>query len=197
MDTTPYTNKFRFYCQKILPLVYDNSLSYYEVLCKLGEYMAELSKSQDAVWDFVQGIDDVSKEWPAFKDSVQEILDGYQQEYQGDINNFENQFNEFKNNINSDQSDFIKEVQNEMKIMSDTIEAIKNGAYLDLYLHAIKEYIDTNVQKFVANIVTYVSFGLSADGHFVAYIPENWKFVKFSTIDEPTSPLYKHLVLSW
>lgn len=159
--------------------------------------MAELSKSQDAVWDFVQGIDDVSKEWPAFKDSVQEILDGYQQDYQGDINNFEIQFNEFKNNINSDQSDFIKEVQNEMKIMSDTIEAIKNGAYLDLYLDAIKEYIDTNVQKFVANIVTYVSFGLSADGHFVAYIPENWKFVKFSTIEDPTSPLYKHLVLSW
>lgn len=23
-----------FYCQKVLPLVYDNSLSYYEVLCK-------------------------------------------------------------------------------------------------------------------------------------------------------------------
>lgn len=28
---------FRFWCQKVLPLVYDNSLSYYEVLCKLAD----------------------------------------------------------------------------------------------------------------------------------------------------------------
>lgn len=30
---------FRFWCQKVLPLVYDNSLSYYEVLCKVVEYL--------------------------------------------------------------------------------------------------------------------------------------------------------------
>lgn len=28
---------FRFWCQKVLPLTYDNSLSYYEVLCKLAK----------------------------------------------------------------------------------------------------------------------------------------------------------------
>lgn len=30
---------FRFWCQKALPLVYDDSLSYYEVLCKLTKYV--------------------------------------------------------------------------------------------------------------------------------------------------------------
>lgn len=30
------------YCQKVLPLVYDNSLSYYEVLCKLTNKINEL-----------------------------------------------------------------------------------------------------------------------------------------------------------
>ena len=30
---------FRFWCQKVLPLVYDDSLSYYEVLCKVVEYL--------------------------------------------------------------------------------------------------------------------------------------------------------------
>lgn len=30
---------FRFWCQKVLPLVYDDSLSYYEVLCKLVDYL--------------------------------------------------------------------------------------------------------------------------------------------------------------
>lgn len=30
---------FRFWCQKILPLVYDDSLSYYELLCKVVDYL--------------------------------------------------------------------------------------------------------------------------------------------------------------
>ena len=31
--------KFRFWCQKVLPLVYDDSLSYYELLCKVVDYL--------------------------------------------------------------------------------------------------------------------------------------------------------------
>ena len=30
---------FRFWCQKVLPLVYDDSLSYYELLCKIVDYL--------------------------------------------------------------------------------------------------------------------------------------------------------------
>lgn len=30
--------KFNFWCNKVLPLVYDDSLSYYEVICKLAQY---------------------------------------------------------------------------------------------------------------------------------------------------------------
>ena len=34
--------RFKFWCQKVLPLVYDDSLSYYEVLCKIVEYINNL-----------------------------------------------------------------------------------------------------------------------------------------------------------
>ena len=37
-------HKFRFWCQKVLPLVYDDSLSYYEVLCKLRNFVNELAE---------------------------------------------------------------------------------------------------------------------------------------------------------
>lgn len=30
---------FRFWCQMVLPLVYDDSISFYEVLCKLVQYL--------------------------------------------------------------------------------------------------------------------------------------------------------------
>ena len=33
---------FRYWCQKVLPLVYDDSLSYYEVLCKVVDYINKL-----------------------------------------------------------------------------------------------------------------------------------------------------------
>lgn len=33
---------FRFWCQKILPAVYDDSLSYYELLCKVIDKLNEL-----------------------------------------------------------------------------------------------------------------------------------------------------------
>lgn len=33
---------FRFWCFKVLPLVYDDSLSYYEILCKMVDYINNL-----------------------------------------------------------------------------------------------------------------------------------------------------------
>lgn len=188
---------FQFYCQHVLPLVYDNSLSYYEVLCKLGDYIKELSKSQDAVWEFVKGIDDVSKEWPEFQEQINQTLAEYQTTYQQALVQYETDWDEWKKQNAQLQSQFIQQVQAEMQDMSNTIDAIKSGAYLDLYLDGIKKYIDNNVQQLVAGIVKYVTFGLNTNGHFVAYIPESWDFIKFSTITDPTSPLYKHLVLSW
>lgn len=36
-----------YWCQKILPLVYDDSLSYYEILCKVCEYINKLIERDD------------------------------------------------------------------------------------------------------------------------------------------------------
>ena len=33
---------FRYWCYKVLPLVYDDSLSYYETLCKVVKYINDL-----------------------------------------------------------------------------------------------------------------------------------------------------------
>lgn len=40
---------FRFWCYKVLPLVYDDSLSYYEVLCKVVDYINKLI-AQDKIF---------------------------------------------------------------------------------------------------------------------------------------------------
>ena len=46
MDTVNMLNTMRFYCQPILPLVYDESMSYYETLCKV---VGQLNTTGDAV----------------------------------------------------------------------------------------------------------------------------------------------------
>ena len=55
---------FRYWCFKILPLVYDDSLSYYELLCKvvakLNEVIKELDTSEVNVYEIVK---DILDEW--------------------------------------------------------------------------------------------------------------------------------------
>lgn len=45
---------FRMWCQKVLPLVYDDSLSYYEVLCKVVAYLNNVIEGTNGVIDDVE-----------------------------------------------------------------------------------------------------------------------------------------------
>lgn len=49
-------NKFKFWCQKVLPLVYDDSLSYYEVLCKVAAKLNEVIGSNEITAENVAGL---------------------------------------------------------------------------------------------------------------------------------------------
>ena len=64
------TEKFRFWCQKVLPLVYEDSLSYYEILCKVVKYINDLIE-QDKI--FQDDIDEIRKEL----EIVQKWIDDY------------------------------------------------------------------------------------------------------------------------
>ena len=52
----PDLNYFRFWCYKVLPLVYDDSLSYYEVLCKVVDYINKLIEQDRVFGDELEGI---------------------------------------------------------------------------------------------------------------------------------------------
>lgn len=50
---------FRFWCQSVLPIVYDESLSYYEVLCKVVNYINNLINTDNAI---INDIDEIKEE---------------------------------------------------------------------------------------------------------------------------------------
>lgn len=47
-------HRFRFWCYKVLPLVYDDSLSYYEVLCKVVDYINKLIEQDKIFGDEIE-----------------------------------------------------------------------------------------------------------------------------------------------
>ena len=59
MDTVSMLNKMSFYCQPILPLVYDESMSYYETLCKV---VGQLNTTGDAVNKLNEGLTEEATE---------------------------------------------------------------------------------------------------------------------------------------
>lgn len=65
---------FGFWCQKILPLVYDQSLSYYEVLCKVRDYINNLIQ-QDIV--FGEELESLQKEVDKLNEWVNNYSTGY------------------------------------------------------------------------------------------------------------------------
>ena len=50
---------FRFWCQKVLPLAYDDSLSYYELLCKVVAKLNEVVDNENQLNETFQQL----KEW--------------------------------------------------------------------------------------------------------------------------------------
>ena len=73
MDVKPL-HHFRFWCQKVLPLVYDDSLSYYEVLCKVVNYINNLIDTNNQIIEYVD-------ELKAELQQVQEWIDNFDTSY--------------------------------------------------------------------------------------------------------------------
>ena len=70
--STEYMNleKFRFWCFKVLPLVYDDELSYYEVICKCVDYINNLIENDKAISNDVEQLKQEMKQ-------VQEWINNY------------------------------------------------------------------------------------------------------------------------
>lgn len=75
-----YLSTFRFWCQKVLPLVYDDSLSYYEVLCKVVDYINKLIENDKAMAEAIlkneQDIAQLKTEMEFVQSELEKIKNG-------------------------------------------------------------------------------------------------------------------------
>lgn len=73
---------FRFWCQKVLPLVYDDSLSYYELLCKVVNY---LNNTIQDVNTLAQDVSDIASAYAQLEAYVNDYFENL--DVQEEINN--------------------------------------------------------------------------------------------------------------
>lgn len=145
-DGIPY---LRFWCQKVLPAVYDQSLSYYEVLCKLAAFLnkmlEELEKMQDNIDALHKAYKDL-QDWvnaeiarfeahmeQHFEDLTKELWNKFEQ-YKNDTNTTLQQwFNDYTtnttNNLNKKFEDFVTNANTRIDQMFNTYTTNTNNEF--------------------------------------------------------------------
>lgn len=142
--------RLQYWCQLVLPAVFDDSLSYYELVGKVVKKLNEVIDSNNELAGYV----------------ATNTMD-------------------------------IAQLKKDVELLNSEFEKIKNGQYTSLYIEAMKKWLAENLINIVGQIVKFVWFGLSDDGHFVAYIPTSWRFLTFDMVADPDSPDYGRLLLSY
>ena len=78
LKTSGTVSKLKYWCYKVLPLVYDDSLSYYELLCKvvskLNELIEKYASFDDMVEEIQSAIDALQKQIDEFDTTYIEKL---------------------------------------------------------------------------------------------------------------------------
>lgn len=149
---------FRFWCQKVLPLVYDDSLSYYELLCKVVDYLNKTMEDVGVLEGDVTGLHEAYKKLQGYVNNYFSTLD-VQKEIDNKLNIMasdgslsgliapfitKNANPIFVNNV----SDMIDHNKTYVLSANGHIYTYKNGNFVDSglsYNFNNKDYILTNV----------------------------------------------------
>lgn len=123
MGTYNSPHTFRFWCQKVLPLVYDDSLSYYELLCKVVDY---LNKTMEDVNTAVQDVENLNSAFGNLENHVNASEAALLQAY----NDLQQYVNDYFNNL-----DVQEEINNKLDEMAE------DGTLDDLLLPYFNAFI--------------------------------------------------------
>lgn len=194
----PIVGGFRVWCQKVLPLVYDDSLSYYEVLCAVTAKMAD---ALDEAKDYTD---------TKFAEADAKLTAGLAAANA----HTDQKFTEVNNRV-SEVSD---RLSNSLNAISDRVVALEEkwpemqGQLGELLsdVNTLKEWVANfewdRLYQMVADIIadyipSQLSVGLNSDGYFVITAWKPWLGLVFNTtgydITVDIQPEFGHLVVSY
>ena len=77
----------------------------------------------------------------------------------------------------------------------DDFEKFKESGFDDYYAEQINTWVDEHMPDIIRRAVRMVFFGLTQDGHFVAYVPDSWSDIVFDTGAVYALDTYGRLIL--
>lgn len=153
------------YCQKILPLVYDDSLSYYEALCKfvakVNEVVEALNNvSVDILTEANSYTDNAIKEQQQAIDNkvleLQNLIDNTVDRFDLLIAELQRQYSEFTRLTNAQLDAFNSKLTQLDKKIDDSIKG--SNARTDLAIQQNNEYIFNTLSENALGSLTVVNF---------------------------------------
>lgn len=129
-------DKIKYWCNKILPLVYDDSLSYYEVLCKTSAKLNEVIDSTNgllAAWNTYKN--DIDKAFGDYTSGLDKKFDDLTDKIDAD-------FLRYKDTVNDAIRDEFAEQERRLTAQDDKISA------QDTQITAISDKVNTFITEY-------------------------------------------------
>lgn len=110
-------DKFKFWCQKVLPTIYDDSLSYYEAICKIATYLnatiEQVNEFQKMIDALPETILNSEKFQQMLTDAVDGKIDALYKVVQDALDAFEREQDAFEKQVNDSNAAFRQQVNND------------------------------------------------------------------------------------
>lgn len=134
-------DKLKYWCNKILPLVYDDSLSYYEVLCKTNVKLNEVIESTNGLLDA----------WNTYKNDIDkafgEYTAGLDKKFDALSDKMSADFLHYKDIVNDTIRDEFATQEQRLKAQDDKIAA------QDTQITAISDRVNTFITEYNQTIL--------------------------------------------
>lgn len=183
-NTIEPAKPFRFWCQKVLPLVYDDSLSYYELLCKFVSYINNCIEDIGKLADDVTAISEAYRELENYVNSYFDSLD-----VQTEINN---KLDEMARNgsLSALIGEYVQPYIAAQGAQIEQIETYTTNTRLEMTRRLNAQ--DANIQNLMASVGSPLVAGVAQDmvnhdkiyvytGDEVGYTAGNWYYWNGST----------------
>lgn len=178
---------FRFWCQKVLPLVYDDSLSYYELLNKVVDYLNHTIKDVATAEDNIEALHNAYEQLQAYVNNYFDNLDVTEEiDNKLDEMVLDGTFSRLINpivlrNINPIAVESVSEMTDKNRLY-----ILKSNKHL--YQHNGTEFVDTGIVYGgdLSNVVSY--YGTIADNAVLTDLPAQsiyYVSVNYLPIDIP------------
>lgn len=115
----------RFHCYKVLPLVYDESLSYYEQLCKISKSLNETITAVNDLNNAVTDLSGLSERVTELQNSMitfENDVNGILQNMNETLAEYDTRFNEYDSRFNDLETELIRVINNNVKALKDYID---------------------------------------------------------------------------